>query len=200
MFAGPSSDSHLESGFGVQNSDDAPCNVDSTRGHIWQPPSHTVGKVGAEIPLRITIYRGYRPIRGCFGAMDGPGSCSEFVPSTIGMSFAPIRISPHMNRDNLRWYSGAERRTSKAAGRSASRLSGRADQVILVRLTRKYADMIDGVNLDNAAVGDRLELPRHDADLLLAEGWAELVAERRVRLLPRRSQAADSSRPPKKKH
>lgn len=42
-----------------------------------------------------------------------------------------------------------------------------------VRLTRKYADMIDGVNLKDAKVGDRLDLPRRDAEVLMAEGWAE---------------------------
>jgi hypothetical protein len=52
--------------------------------------------------------------------------------------------------------------------------------------------MIDGVNLENAAVGDRLELSPHDADVLIAEGWAErAVDEKRVRLLPRRALAAD---------
>ena len=52
--------------------------------------------------------------------------------------------------------------------------------------------MIDGVNLENAAVGDRLDLSRRDADVLIAEGWAErAVDERRVRLLPRRAMAAD---------
>ena len=55
--------------------------------------------------------------------------------------------------------------------------------------------MIDGVDLQNAAVGDRLELPQHDADVLIAEGWAELdTAGRPVRILPRRSHAADTSR------
>ena len=42
-----------------------------------------------------------------------------------------------------------------------------------VRLTRKYADMIDGVDLTDAKVGDELTLSPHDADVLIAEGWAE---------------------------
>ena len=41
-----------------------------------------------------------------------------------------------------------------------------------VRLPRKFADIIDGVDLTDADVGDRLELPRHDAEVLIAEGWA----------------------------
>lgn len=48
-----------------------------------------------------------------------------------------------------------------------------------VRLTRKYADMIDGVDLAAAHVGDELKLPTHDADMLIAEGWAEPTSERR---------------------
>jgi hypothetical protein len=55
--------------------------------------------------------------------------------------------------------------------------------------------MIDGVNLEEAEVGDRLQLSKRDAEVLIAEGWAERAAgERRVRLLPRRAQAEDSSR------
>jgi hypothetical protein len=58
-----------------------------------------------------------------------------------------------------------------------------------VRLTRKYAEVIDGVNLADAHVGDRLELPQHDAEVLIAEGWAERAeaAERpRHKRRPRR--------------
>ena len=69
-----------------------------------------------------------------------------------------------------------------------------------VRLIRKYADMIDGVDLEDADVGDRLDLSKRDADVLIAEGWAELVnAERRVRLLPRRAVAADRTHQTRKK-
>jgi len=48
-----------------------------------------------------------------------------------------------------------------------------------VRLTRKYAEMIDGVDLADAHVGDELKLPTHDADMLIAEGWAEPTSDRR---------------------
>ena len=75
-----------------------------------------------------------------------------------------------------------------------------ADEIASVRLIHKYADILDGVNLQTAKVGDRLDLPRRDADVLIAEGWAERADERRVRLLPRRTvAAADSPRPPRKK-
>lgn len=75
-----------------------------------------------------------------------------------------------------------------------------SDETAFVRLTRKYAEMIDGVNLEEAEVGDRLELSRRDAEVLIAEGWAERAAdERRVRQ-PRRAQAADNSRHRKPKN
>lgn len=41
-----------------------------------------------------------------------------------------------------------------------------------IRLTRKLADCLDGVDLSHYSVGDVLDLPRRDAHLLLAEGWA----------------------------
>ena len=76
----------------------------------------------------------------------------------------------------------------------------RPDETASVRLIRKYAEMIDGVNLEEAEVGDRLELSKHDADVLIAEGWAERAPdERRVRLLPRRAHAADTPRRRKQK-
>ena len=41
-----------------------------------------------------------------------------------------------------------------------------------VRLTRKFADQIDGVDLEGYRVGDVLDLPPKEARLLLAEEWA----------------------------
>ena len=74
-----------------------------------------------------------------------------------------------------------------------------SDETASVRLIRKFADILDGVDLQTAKVGDRLELSRRDADVLIAEGWAERAEEKRVRLLPGRTVAADSSRRPRKK-
>jgi hypothetical protein len=67
-------------------------------------------------------------------------------------------------------YSGPERR------RQAS-----AVEVAPVRLTRKYADSIDGIDLSERQVGDRLPLPSRDARMLIAEGWAEPVASQEQR-------------------
>lgn len=50
-------------------------------------------------------------------------------------------------------------------------------RAVPVRLTRKYADVIDGVNLSGRRVGDRLCLERSEAQLLIAEGWAERVPD-----------------------
>lgn len=41
-----------------------------------------------------------------------------------------------------------------------------------VRLIRRLANYIDGVNLSARGVGDVFELARADAELLIAEGWA----------------------------
>ena len=46
-----------------------------------------------------------------------------------------------------------------------------------VRLTRKLAEAIDGIDLSHEDVGDVLDLPDRKAQLLVAEGWA--IAERR---------------------
>jgi hypothetical protein len=57
---------------------------------------------------------------------------------------------------------------------------------MLVRLTRKLANCLDGVDLSHFHVGDLIEVPRHDAQVLMAEGWAEPSAgalnTRRARL------------------
>jgi hypothetical protein len=42
-----------------------------------------------------------------------------------------------------------------------------------VRLTRKFADLINGIDLSKAHTGETLDLSQRDAEMLLAEGWAE---------------------------
>ena len=49
-----------------------------------------------------------------------------------------------------------------------------------VRLRKKFADMIDGVDLTRHKVGDYLLLQAEQAALLIAEGWAELAERRSV--------------------
>jgi hypothetical protein len=46
-----------------------------------------------------------------------------------------------------------------------------------VRLTKKFAEVLDGVDLKQWRVGDVFLVTRHEAELLLAEGWAEPVPD-----------------------
>ena len=103
-----------------------------------------------------------------------------------------------MDRDRIRKLNSTpdERRPTQRRGD----LEGWSDERRCVRLIRKYAEMIDGVDLEHAAVGDHLELPPRDANVLIAEGWAEPAADRRrSKLIPRRAMAADSARTSRKK-
>jgi hypothetical protein len=76
-------------------------------------------------------------------------------------------------RDNQqeRGYHGPERRVRDTA-----------DDVEPVILTRKLAEVVDGINLVGREVGDRLPLSSREADMLIAEGWAQPIpAEQRRR-------------------
>jgi hypothetical protein len=60
-----------------------------------------------------------------------------------------------------------------------------------IRLTRRLAERIDDVDLSHNQVGDLIDLSPHDAEVLIAEGWA-------IRVLPgepRRSLAEAADRP-----
>jgi hypothetical protein len=46
-----------------------------------------------------------------------------------------------------------------------------------IRLTRKFAALINGIDLSKAHTGDTLDLPARDASMLMAEGWAEPAAD-----------------------
>jgi len=62
-------------------------------------------------------------------------------------------------------YTGPERRWQTSPA-----------EVAPVRLTHKYAEAIDGIDLSRREVGQRLPLSSRDARMLIAEGWAEPVA------------------------
>jgi hypothetical protein len=70
--------------------------------------------------------------------------------------------------------------------------TGSGEEVVSVRLLRKYAENIDGVNLEGAVVGDRLDLSPREANILIAEGWAIHADDERVKRLLPRALAADS--------
>jgi hypothetical protein len=78
----------------------------------------------------------------------------------------------HDERD--RRYEGPDRRGDRFV------------EVAPVRLTRKYADVIDGVDISDCEVGERLPLPPRDARVLIAEGWAEPAPARERRHRARR--------------
>jgi hypothetical protein len=46
---------------------------------------------------------------------------------------------------------------------------------VKIRLTRKLATVLNGVDLSPFKVGDVFRLPEYDAMMLVLEGWAELV-------------------------
>ena len=69
-----------------------------------------------------------------------------------------------------------------------------ADELTSVRLIRKLADVIDGIDLTHASVGDWIELSRREANILIAEGWAEPADDNRSGQVQRhREIAADRS-------
>ena len=47
-----------------------------------------------------------------------------------------------------------------------------------VKLVRKFANALNGIDLSHLAVGDVTEMKAHQAALLIAEGWARLVEPR----------------------
>lgn len=103
-----------------------------------------------------------------------------------------------MDPDNPRKPRGTAARPSHSERWGHS--GPQSDELKSVRLIRKYAEMIDGVDLEHAVVGDRLDLSPRDAHVLIAEGWAEPESEDRpAKLLPRRAIAADSVRNSRKK-
>jgi hypothetical protein len=46
-----------------------------------------------------------------------------------------------------------------------------------IRLTRKLSQLPNGVDISRRSVGDVIDLPPRDAELLLAEGWAIPAAD-----------------------
>jgi hypothetical protein len=57
-----------------------------------------------------------------------------------------------------------------------SKWSPEENRVILrVRVIRKLAERLNGVDLSKVRVGDSLDVSSRDGRMLIAEGWAELV-------------------------
>ena len=71
-----------------------------------------------------------------------------------------------------------------------------------IRLTRKLAEMLNGVDLRGFTVGEVLQLDERLAAMLMAEGWAEAVTPLNVRATAddrRRSRGRRPSSPGSKK-
>ena len=68
-----------------------------------------------------------------------------------------------------------------------------------VKLQRKLAEQLDGVDLSQRRVGDVMDVPPRDARLLIAEGWASSAEPaRRNSSHPRARDSADEKPPPRK--
>jgi hypothetical protein len=50
-----------------------------------------------------------------------------------------------------------------------------AKEAMFVRLTKKLADVLNGIDLSHSREGDVVDLPDRHALLLVADGWAEIV-------------------------
>ena len=48
----------------------------------------------------------------------------------------------------------------------------------LIRLTKKLAPIINGIDLSKLKVGDTVEAPNAVAEILILEGWAEAVPDK----------------------
>jgi hypothetical protein len=46
-----------------------------------------------------------------------------------------------------------------------------------IRLTRKLANSLNGLDLSRVSVGDVIDLPDRVAMMLIREGWAERIAD-----------------------
>jgi len=52
--------------------------------------------------------------------------------------------------------------------------------LVRVRLTRKLADQLNGVDVSKVSVGDHLIVANAVATMLIREGWAELVVQEKA--------------------
>jgi hypothetical protein len=65
-----------------------------------------------------------------------------------------------------------------------------------VRITRRLAERVNGVDLSGRVVGDLIDLAQRDAELLIAEGWATgIVTERRCGHDRRRARTPNTAAP-----
>lgn len=75
----------------------------------------------------------------------------------------PLSIRPRVVPKELKRRRDLWARTGRGSAMS---------HLVLVRLTRKHAEIINGIDLSGYIVGDRLRVSPREAALLIAEGWA----------------------------
>lgn len=66
--------------------------------------------------------------------------------------------------------------------------------MVKVRLTRKFAQVINGIDLTHVDAGEQIDLTPREAELLVAEGWAMPVGSADDR--PRRRSRRGKKRKP----
>ena len=65
---------------------------------------------------------------------------------------------------------------------------------VKVRLTRKFANILNGIDLSRVRAGEDVELEAREAQMLIAEGWAKApdqAADRPARRRRRRKPKAE---------
>jgi hypothetical protein len=68
-----------------------------------------------------------------------------------------------------------------------------------IRLTRKFSNLINGIDLSKVREGQTIDLSDRDAQMLMAEGWAEIAGPAAPRTeadeKPRRNPRARAKKP-----
>ena len=67
-----------------------------------------------------------------------------------------------------------------------------------IKLAKKLAPILDGVDVSHVREGESVDLPRRDADMLIAEGWALRADEVRRRQTHPVGKASESDDRPKR--
>ena len=71
--------------------------------------------------------------------------------------------------------SNAHEADSQIRSRLSQRRAAAASLVQRVRLTKKLASVLNGLDLSEVQIGDVIRVPEATAAMLIREGWAELV-------------------------
>ena len=174
--------------------------------------------LSATVPARMSITGHANAGRRAAPAEDNTEECGRTTTpprrtNVVGHGLAQAEITAQRLLGSARWascdrFSSREhekadttpscRRQNCTARRCAGPPNVSRDGTrVQVRLTKKLAEAIDGIDLSDRRVGDVVDLPTHDAQILLAEGWASPV-EPAFGARARRTDANDRPRRPTK--